>query len=87
VKTTVPFFQWLVRQPHFHDGRFSTTYLDGVLVERRGQSFADPTPADEDDAAVAAALGAWFKAHRAAAEIASAEGGAWRRAARIEGRR
>ncbi len=34
VQTTVPFFQWLIRQREFLERRFDTTYLDGVLAER-----------------------------------------------------
>ncbi len=101
VKTTVPFFQWLVRQPAFLDGAFDTTYLDRVLTDRRGRPFVEPTGADEDAAAIAAALAAWFRAHRAAAggnglgsplvddEAQNDSRGRfhWRRAARVEGLR
>ena len=31
IKTTVPFFTWLLAQPEFLAGRFHTTYLDEVL--------------------------------------------------------
>ncbi len=91
VKTTVPFFQWLVRQPAFVDAAFDTTYLDRVLASRNGLPFVAPTAADEDAAAMAAALASWFRAHQAAAGAAGAGGGsagdAWRRAARTEGLR
>jgi acetyl-CoA carboxylase biotin carboxylase subunit len=84
VQTTVPFFQWVVRQPAFLEGRFDTTYLDRVLAERKGQLFVQPSDADERNAAIAAALGAWLRAHGAAAG-SPAGGGAWRRAARADG--
>ncbi len=67
VRTTVPFFQWLVRQPEFQSGAFSTTYLDELLAARKGQPFVAPTARDEQDAALAAALATWFAAHGAAA--------------------
>jgi acetyl-CoA carboxylase biotin carboxylase subunit len=86
VQTTVPFFQWLIRQPEFLERRFDTTYLDGVLAERHGQSFSTPAPRDLQDAAIAAALDAWLRAHRAGAE-ASTTVGAWQRAGRLEGLR
>jgi acetyl-CoA carboxylase biotin carboxylase subunit len=86
VQTTVPFFQWLIRQREFLERRFDTTYLDGVLAERAGQSFSTPAPRDLQDAAIAAALDAWFRAHRAGAE-ATTTSGAWQRAARLEGLR
>jgi acetyl-CoA carboxylase biotin carboxylase subunit len=101
VKTTLPFFQWLVRQRAFLEGAFDTTYLDRVLAERNGQPFITPTPADEDTAAIAAALAGWFRAHRAAVagnevgtHLAGGHGQnesrprfSWRRAARAEGLR
>jgi len=88
VKTTVPFFQWLVRQPEFLESRVDTTYLDRVLASRNGEPFAATTETDELDATVAAAVSAWMRAHRAVADLPSAEAGdAWRRAARLEGLR
>ena len=87
LKTTVPFFQWLVGQPEFAESRFDTTWLDRVLTERRGQSFVVPTPADEQDAAVAAAVAAWLHAHRASAGQPGNGRGAWRSAARMDGLR
>ncbi|HEX5071459.1 MAG TPA: acetyl-CoA carboxylase biotin carboxylase subunit [Vicinamibacterales bacterium] len=86
VRTTLPFFQWLVRQPEFAAGRFDTTYLDRLLAERRGQPFVAPSASDEDDAAIVAAMAAWLRSHRAAA-AAGDDGRAWRRAARSEGLR
>jgi acetyl-CoA carboxylase biotin carboxylase subunit len=85
VQTTVPFFQWVVGQPAFLEGRFDTTYLDRILAERNGQPFVQATDRYERDAAIAAALGAWFRAHGAAAASPAGAGGAWRRAARIDG--
>jgi acetyl-CoA carboxylase biotin carboxylase subunit len=87
LKTTVPFFQWLVRQPDFVESRFDTTWLDKVLAGREGRPFVEPTPADEEDGAVAAAIAAWFRAHRAVADEPVDHGGPWRRAARQDARR
>jgi len=85
VKTTIPFFQWLIRQPDFLDGRFDTTYLDRILATRDRAPFAPPCDGDELDATIAAALGAWFRAHRAG--IPASVQSEWRRAARLEGLR
>jgi len=82
LRTTVPFFQWLVRQPDFVESRFDTTWLDRVLAGRRGRPFVEADAADEEDAAIAAALAAWFRAHRAVADAPAPDGGAWRRLAR-----
>jgi acetyl-CoA carboxylase biotin carboxylase subunit len=86
VKTTLPFFRWLVGQPEFAAGQFDTTYLDRLLADRHGTPFVTPTKTDEDDAAVAAAIATWMRSHRAAASPAG-ESRAWRRAARTEGLR
>jgi acetyl-CoA carboxylase biotin carboxylase subunit len=86
VKTTVPFFRWLVAQPEFAEARFDTTYLDRVLAERRGQPFVAPSDRDQADAVVAAAVAAWFRSHRASAGEATQEN-LWRRSARLEGLR
>jgi acetyl/propionyl-CoA carboxylase alpha subunit len=87
VKTTVPFFQWLVDQPDFLAGRFDTTYLDRILAERRGQAFVTPTDGDEHDALVAAAVASWFRTHRAVAAGSSNTESLWRSTGRREGLR
>ncbi len=61
VKTTLPFFRWLAVQPEFAAGQFSTTYLDDVLARRAGQPFVVPSGDEIDEAAVTAALHAWFQ--------------------------
>jgi acetyl-CoA carboxylase, biotin carboxylase subunit len=87
VRTTVPFFQWLVDEPDFLAGKFDTTYLDRVLAARRGQPFVTPSESDVQDAVVAAAVTAWFRTHRAAAEGHSDPDSQWLRTARQEGLR
>jgi acetyl-CoA carboxylase biotin carboxylase subunit len=86
VRTTLPFFRWLVAQPAFRDAEFDTTYLDRLLAERAGRPFLTPSATDEADATVAAALAAWLRAHHAAGE-APPETSVWRRTARSEGLR
>ena len=56
IKTTVPFFAWLLDQPDFLAGRFHTTYLDDVLGNRNGRPFVEPSATVEEVAAMAAAL-------------------------------
>jgi acetyl-CoA carboxylase biotin carboxylase subunit len=56
IKTTIPFFSWLLDQPEFVEGRFHTTYLDEVLRSRNGHPFVEPAAEAEDIAALAAAL-------------------------------
>jgi acetyl-CoA carboxylase biotin carboxylase subunit len=82
VRTTLPFFRWLVRQPEFLEGRFTTTYLDRVLSDRQGMPFAEPGADDIQDAAVAAAVAAWLAARGGTSGPATAPAGEWRRTAR-----
>src|SRR5262249_40590049 len=56
IKTTLPFFAWVLAQPDFAEGRFHTAYLDEILRTRGGEPFAAPSDAIEEVAAIAAAL-------------------------------
>jgi acetyl-CoA carboxylase biotin carboxylase subunit len=88
IKTTVPFFSWLLSQPDFQAGRFHTTYLDDVLKARNGRPFVEPSPAVEDLAAIAAALEAVMSPSALAVDAPNADrvrAGRWRAQARTEG--
>jgi acetyl-CoA carboxylase biotin carboxylase subunit len=92
IKTTVPFFAWLLAQPDFQAGRFHTTYLDEVLRSRNGRPFVEVTPAVEELAAVAAALGSMMSSTAPAAEapdrrLGTAGARRWQTQARAEGLR
>jgi acetyl-CoA carboxylase biotin carboxylase subunit len=56
IKTTLPFFTWLLAQPDFVSGHFHTAYLDEVLASRNGRPFVEPTSQVEEVAVIAAAL-------------------------------
>ena len=85
IKTTIPFFLWLMREPDYIAGRFDTTYLDRLLESRRGESFSAFTDAEEQQIAIAAALDAWFRASGAYTGGSSRSGNsAWTVAARQE---
>jgi acetyl/propionyl-CoA carboxylase alpha subunit len=88
VKTTVPFFRWLLAQPAFVQGAFHTTYLDEILKSRSGRPFAEPSSEIERIAAIAAAV----QAVLSPAAIGDGAGSApppspWRAQARLEGLR
>jgi acetyl-CoA carboxylase, biotin carboxylase subunit len=95
IRTTVPFFTWLLAQPAFVEGRFHTTYLDEVLRSRNGQPFVEVTPEIEEIAAIAAALHASLTTSQTTSQTGgqttgqtgSQAGGRWRAQARIEGLR
>jgi len=56
IRTTVPFFRWLLDQPVFRDAAFDTEYLDTLLQQRRGESFSEPESSLQEVALLAAAL-------------------------------
>ena len=62
IKTTIPFFVWLMRQPDYLEGRYDTTYLDRLLAERGAASFSELAPPEEDLIAAAAALDSYLRA-------------------------
>ena len=53
IRTTIPFFLWLMRQPDYLAGRYDTTYLDRLLEERPGETFSELTAGEEELAAIA----------------------------------
>jgi acetyl-CoA carboxylase, biotin carboxylase subunit len=63
IRTTIPFFLWLMRQPDYTAGRYDTTYLDRLLAERGGDSFSELTADDEELASIATALDAYLRRH------------------------
>ncbi|HEX5473701.1 MAG TPA: acetyl-CoA carboxylase biotin carboxylase subunit [Vicinamibacterales bacterium] len=84
IRTTIPFFLWLTRQPAFLEGRFDTTYLDRLLAARQGLSFNELDARDEERLVIAAALDAWFRASAAAAPSGATTRGGWKTAGRLE---
>ena len=89
IKTTIPFFTWLLEQPAFIGGQFHTTYLDEVLASRNGQPFVEPAAGVEDVATLAAIMHAVLSA-AVGAESAFPDGTRarqWKAQARREGLR
>ncbi len=92
IRTTVPFFRWMLAQPAFLDGVFHTGYLDELLQQRRGEPFAIADEDIDEVAAIAAALhasapsGAMARKHAAGlpAEAEQGSAKAWTRSARLE---
>ena len=80
IRTTIPFFRWLLDQPAFVDGGFDTTFVDRVLAARQGQSFEEAEPDAEEVAVLAAAL----YEHGRAGRSEGSQGSTWLRAARLE---
>jgi acetyl-CoA carboxylase biotin carboxylase subunit len=88
IRTTLPFFTWLLAQPDFVAGRFHTTYLDEVLQARNGTSFVETTPDIEEVAAIGAALQAMLSPSTLSnGSPAPAASRRWRSQARADGLR
>ena len=83
IRTTIPFFLWLMRQPDYEAGRYDTTYLDALLASRRGETFSELDDGDEELVAVAAALDAHMRASTATSQDGEAAS-LWVRTARRE---
>ena len=102
IRTTVPFFRWMLAQPAFEAAEFHTAYLDELLQQRQGAPFEIPGDDEWDIAAAAAALRA-FAEREGRAEVASPPASGrpdvrgfeplpvgkvgWKRLARLEGLR
>jgi acetyl-CoA carboxylase biotin carboxylase subunit len=81
IRTTVPFFRWLLDQPLFIDAAFHTGFLDMLLQQRRGTSFSGAESSLREVALVAAAI---YASRRAPVTASSAVTAAWTRQARVE---
>src|SRR5262249_49729520 len=80
VRTTLPFFRWLLEDEHFMAGQVDTTFLDRTLAARNGQPFAPPPASAEDAAAIVGALQLSRRQGTASRQATSA----WTRNARLE---
>jgi acetyl-CoA carboxylase biotin carboxylase subunit len=90
IRTTIPFFSWLLAEPDFLAGRFHTTYLDDVLANRNGRPFVEAKDATQNVAAIAAALRAVLSPGTMTADNGGPSTGIdqrWRAQARAEGLR
>jgi acetyl-CoA carboxylase biotin carboxylase subunit len=75
IKTSVPFFRWLLAQPDFARGHFDTTYLDRLLKSRQGEPFLQAGDADEEVATIAAALFVAFRDPQSGVRLPAATSG------------
>jgi acetyl-CoA carboxylase, biotin carboxylase subunit len=86
IRTTIPFFLWLMRQPDYLQGRYDTTYLDQLLDCRGGRSFSELAEDEEAVVAMAVGLDAALRAHGRADGRGTGRS-RWTDAARREGLR
>ncbi len=59
IKTSIPFFRWLLDEEDFRQGRFDTTFLDRELARRNGRPFVTVPEEAEHVALLAAAIHAY----------------------------
>jgi acetyl-CoA carboxylase biotin carboxylase subunit len=59
IKTSIPFFRWLLDDADFRQGRFDTTFLDRELARRNGKPFVTVPEEAEHVALLAAAIRAY----------------------------
>jgi acetyl/propionyl-CoA carboxylase alpha subunit len=87
IKTSIPFFRWLLADEDFRQGRFDTTMLDSLLKTRAGQPFLDISPHAEEVALVATALYAMQRGRQRPGAAQSGDGearSAWKMRGRLE---
>jgi acetyl-CoA carboxylase biotin carboxylase subunit len=91
IRTTIPFFLWLMRQPEYLAGRYDTTYLDRLLAERspatgsgRAETFSELSADDEELAVMATALDAYVRAGAGQSSAGMGVRHLWKQAARQE---
>ena len=85
IRTTVPFFAWMLDQSDFLEARFHTSYLDELLRAREGRSF---TLVDDELVDIAVIASAIHRAGQPPAAPATPGGTtAWKARARVEGLR
>jgi acetyl-CoA carboxylase biotin carboxylase subunit len=84
IKTTIPFFQWLMARPEYREGRYDTTYLDRLLVDMPAGGFTPPDARRDDLVAVAAALDAYLEAAQSIGATSGGPRSLWVESARRE---
>jgi acetyl-CoA carboxylase biotin carboxylase subunit len=83
IKTTIPFFKWLLHDEAFLEAQFDTGFIDRVLPARQGRELQEPEADDLDMAVVAAALAHVLKpGSTAGAANTPAPSSRWKDAAR-----
>jgi acetyl-CoA carboxylase biotin carboxylase subunit len=82
IKTTIPFFQWILQDEDFVAGRFDTGFIDRKLGARNGDPLRVPDPEHEELAAIAAALA--HLARTPGAAVDATESSRWRATGRLD---
>ena len=86
IRTTIPFFRWILEDEDFQAGRFDTTFIDRKLGTRGGEPLVPCTDVHEQLAAIAVAVRLRLGAETVEAAPVAAPG-RWQQAARAAGLR
>jgi acetyl-CoA carboxylase biotin carboxylase subunit len=86
IRTTIPFFRWILEDEDFQAGRFDTTFIDRKLGTRGGEPLVPCTDVHEQLAAIAVAVRLRLGAETVEAASVAAPG-RWQQAARAAGLR
>jgi acetyl-CoA carboxylase biotin carboxylase subunit len=85
IRTTIPFFVWLMHQEDFRQGRFDTSWLDRVMAGRNGVGFSELEPEEDTLVTIAASIDTYLRAHaQAAGRQQPPAVSLWQRTARTE---
>jgi acetyl/propionyl-CoA carboxylase alpha subunit len=85
IRTTIPFFVWLMDQADYRDGNYDTSWLDRVMADRNGIGFNELDDEEETLAAIAASIDSYLRAHAHASDHQPASPvSVWQRTARTE---
>jgi acetyl/propionyl-CoA carboxylase alpha subunit len=82
IKTTIPFFRWILDDEDFVAGRFDTSFIDGKLAGRNGDPLRKPAEEHHEFAAIAAAFAQIARSPGAAA--APLDASRWRSSGRLD---
>ncbi len=85
IRTTIPFFNWILEDEDFKAGLFDTSFIDRKLGSN-GATLQATEPAHEDLAAIAAAVHVFTNAFATGAIVAHTPS-RWRDAGRVDARR
>jgi acetyl-CoA carboxylase, biotin carboxylase subunit len=85
IQTTIPFFQWLLEDQDFLDGRFDTSFIDRKLAARSGKPLGEAGDEEQQLAAVAVALSQVLQ--QPTGNRFDRAGSRWKDEGRFEGRR
>jgi acetyl-CoA carboxylase, biotin carboxylase subunit len=85
IRTTIPFFVWLMNQPDYQHGRYDTSWLDRIMAARNGAGFNELEADEETLVSIAASIDTYLRSHAHTSNARPAAAvSLWQRTARTE---